>query len=174
MVSLDLLADILRAVRPAQVFDGNPDVWIWSGPTTTPDPAKCATEVIGLGGPSPDEIRTVQRAAAERWLSLFARSSLLHRVVEPETKPLQKAITDAFNELGPDARFYSNGMWTFTRGRSLPEVVQSTTIDSGRRQHDFQWQQNSFQSRIPNAIKDGGIVGIGANYSFVFWVSEDD
>lgn len=176
MCALTTLVDVLRALRPAQEFDGNADMYVWAGPT--PDCVD-APEIeiaarIGVGAPNAAELVNIERADAEVWLSLFARISLCHGIEALERDDLQTTIMAGFDALGPDARFYSNGSWTLSVGRGLPEIVRSSTVRLRRgRDHHYSWQQDCL-SRMPQAITDGGIIAVGSTQSFLFWVSEDD
>ena len=176
MGALEFLVDVLREVRPAQEYGDYSDMHVWAGPTPVGSvEAQVAVAArIGVGAPGVSELVEIDQDVAQIWLSLFARVSLNHMIVQPDTEILATAISEGFTALGPAARFYSNGVWTLTTGRGLPEIVGPTTPrPRGRRQHHYGWHPGEI-SRMPNATVDGGIIGVGDTYSFLFWVNECD
>jgi hypothetical protein len=176
MGPLEFLVDVLRDARPAQEYGDHSDMHVWAGltPVGSEEAQADVAARIGVGAPVAAELLEIDQAVAQIWLSLFARISLTHMIEQPETEKLSTAISEGFAALGPAARFYSNGVWTLTIGRGLPEIIGPTTPKPRRRrQHHYGWQPRDI-SRMPNATVDGGIIGVGDTYSFVFWVNECD
>ena len=95
------------------------------------------------------DFQSVRPEDAAVWLTLFATQPLLHggRSIPPT---LIDDVSESLEELGPDARYFSKGSWQYTRRFKHYELVKY------------------------DVIEDGGIIGVGLESAFIYWVEEDD
>lgn len=146
----------------------------WVGPKPTGDSviAKIASKV-GLDARGREaDFHPLSANDAPIWLTLFATQSLLHgeRPIPPS---IQEEISERLRTLGPDAKFFSKGVWQQTRRLKHYELVGS---ESGwdRRRHRLLFQGNSDPLPPIDVLEDGGLIGFDDATAFVFWVEEDD
>ncbi|WP_077148749.1 hypothetical protein [Sphingopyxis sp. KK2] len=146
----------------------------WAGPKPRGDStiAMIASNV-GLDAQGREaDFHPLSAKDAPIWLTLFATQSLHHG---ERTIPvgIQDEITECLRTLGPDAKFFSKGIWQQTRRMKHYELVCS---ESGwdRRRHQLLFQGNSEPLPPIDVIQDGGLIGFDDATAFIFWVEEDD
>lgn len=191
MSALLALSDELRRLESAQPANYPPTSWIWTGDTLA-DPASSLASIASQLGYSPSRAQTfreLKRKDAEVWLGLFATCSKVHCVGVELPETLRSAIAKAFGQLGPEARFFSNGEWKALRpGQSAARQRQSLQLVKAKShspgpQQKYLFAQSAFRD-LPSrtfadtsahgGIVDGGIVGIGPATSFCYWTTEED
>lgn len=106
------------------------------------------------------------------WLMLFATQSLLHGN-QTIALGIQEELSECLRFLGPEARFFSKGVWQQTRRHKHYEPV---SFESGwdRRRHRLVFQRSGDPLAPIDVLTDGGLVGFDNDTAFIFWVEEDD